>query len=403
MISPEGKSVETDPHAARGFDDYELLIGDVMRGERATMGKTLLDVQNELKIKAQIISAIENADVSVFDVPAFVSGQVRSYANYLGMNADEVFAKFCEEANFHPDNSLGGQRVKTAVGGGALSSGSSDSQRLDQALSGINARFIPPKEGFFERIGPGGLGSFLGLVAVIGTVSYGAWTFIREMQRIDITPIEQAPIVSSDAALLSPEALPLTPPLPAQSAYVRQEALTASLLARDPVYQARPLEVPNVQARDLPIGMIDPFTEEKRLAEQSDVAQLSGGAEAEARGVQVAQEADPSAVLFAVRPSWVRIASADGTILFEKIMDAGESWSVPQSQVPALLRTGNSGALYVSIGAKTYGPIAQGNRVVKNVSLGVEAIETSLQLADITADAELASFVSAGLIAKPAP
>ena len=47
---------------AEGFDDFELRLGDVMRGERATLGKSLLDVQRELKIKAAYIAAIENCD-----------------------------------------------------------------------------------------------------------------------------------------------------------------------------------------------------------------------------------------------------------------------------------------------------------------------------------------------------
>jgi len=34
----------------RGFDAYDVCLGDSMRGERATMGKSLLDVQRELKI-----------------------------------------------------------------------------------------------------------------------------------------------------------------------------------------------------------------------------------------------------------------------------------------------------------------------------------------------------------------
>ena len=62
----------------RGFDDYELRLGDVMRGERATLGKSLLDVQRELKIKASYIAAIENADPSAFETPGFIAGYVRS-------------------------------------------------------------------------------------------------------------------------------------------------------------------------------------------------------------------------------------------------------------------------------------------------------------------------------------
>ena len=64
----------------KGFDDFELRLGDVMRGERATMGKSLLDVQRELRIKANYIAAIENADPDAFDTPGFIAGYVRSYA-----------------------------------------------------------------------------------------------------------------------------------------------------------------------------------------------------------------------------------------------------------------------------------------------------------------------------------
>ena len=50
----------------RGFDAYPLRLGDIMRGERATLGKSLLDVQRDLRIKATYIAAIENCDPTVF-------------------------------------------------------------------------------------------------------------------------------------------------------------------------------------------------------------------------------------------------------------------------------------------------------------------------------------------------
>ncbi|HHY02571.1 MAG TPA: DUF4115 domain-containing protein, partial [Paracoccus sp.] len=87
---------------APGFDDFEMRLGDVMRGERATMGKSLLDVQRELRIRASYVAAIENSDLSAFDAPSFVSGYVRSYARYLGMDQDWVFRRFCEESGFQP-------------------------------------------------------------------------------------------------------------------------------------------------------------------------------------------------------------------------------------------------------------------------------------------------------------
>ena len=53
----------------KSFDDYEMRLGDIMRGERATLGKSLLDVQRELRIKAPYIAAIEDANPSAFDTP----------------------------------------------------------------------------------------------------------------------------------------------------------------------------------------------------------------------------------------------------------------------------------------------------------------------------------------------
>ena len=92
-------SQKQEPAKLKGFDDFDLLLGDIMRGERATMGKSLLDVQRELKIKATYIAAIENTDPSAFDTPGFIAGYVRSYARYLGLDPEWAFKTFCEEGN----------------------------------------------------------------------------------------------------------------------------------------------------------------------------------------------------------------------------------------------------------------------------------------------------------------
>src|SRR6056297_2724473 len=84
----------------RGFDDFELRFGDMMRGERATLGKSLLDVERELRIRASYIAAIENADPDAFDTPGFIPGYVRSYARYLNMDPDKAFSAFCAESGF---------------------------------------------------------------------------------------------------------------------------------------------------------------------------------------------------------------------------------------------------------------------------------------------------------------
>ena len=102
---PANDNSSAVPSAPR-FDDFEMRLGDMMRGERATLGKSLLDVQRELRIRASYVAAIENCDISAFDAPSFISGYVRSYARYLGMDTDWTFRRFCEESGFQPAHGI---------------------------------------------------------------------------------------------------------------------------------------------------------------------------------------------------------------------------------------------------------------------------------------------------------
>ena len=102
----------------KGFDDFELKLGDVMRGERATMGKSLLDVQRELRIKASYIAAIENSDPTAFDTPGFIAGYVRSYARYLNMDAEQAFQDFCKESGFSVAHGMSAEASSRSKSGG---------------------------------------------------------------------------------------------------------------------------------------------------------------------------------------------------------------------------------------------------------------------------------------------
>ena len=98
-----------------GFDDFDVSLGDLMRGERATLGKSLLDVQRELRIRANYIAAIENCDPTAFDTPGFIAGYVRSYARYLNMDPDWAFQRFCNEANFEVAHGMSAAASSSAM------------------------------------------------------------------------------------------------------------------------------------------------------------------------------------------------------------------------------------------------------------------------------------------------
>ena len=97
---PKSLSQESLSNKHKSFDDYDISLGDIIRGARATQGKSVTDVRLELRLNKSYITAIEHGDVSAFRAPKFVRGYVCSYAEYLGINPEEAFEIFCAETGF---------------------------------------------------------------------------------------------------------------------------------------------------------------------------------------------------------------------------------------------------------------------------------------------------------------
>ncbi|HHL22494.1 MAG TPA: DUF4115 domain-containing protein, partial [Aliiroseovarius sp.] len=180
----------------------------------------------------------------------------------------------------------------------------------------------------------------------------------------------------------------------------------------DRLYRPEALEVPVLVARDAPISTLDPrevgaLADLERNAPVLDidagepaaaqlVAAVDSAAEAvqHARTVQVFGADAPEVVLFAVRPSWVRVQAADGSIILEKIMEAGEKYVLPAMEVPPVLRTGNAGSVYFAVNGTAFGPAGTGASIAKNVELSAEALAENFAPADLTRDADLATYVA---------
>ena len=373
-----------------GFDDFELRLGDVMRGERATMAKSLLDVQRELKIKASYIAAIENCDISAFETPGFVAGYVRSYARYLGMDAEWAFQRFCEEANF-----------TVAHGMSAAASGPKPGRRkieYSDPLANPNASFVPRGEAFWSGVQPGAIGSILVLAMLIGGIGYGGWSVLQEVQKVQLAPVDQAPGVVAELDPLAGAGATVTEQMQsgevALAALPGQDALPPAPEAFDRLYRPAALDVPVLVARDGPIAAIDPRSV-GTLAVADAPEAVASMTETPALGetpVQVVAADAPAVELLAVRPAWVRVQAADGTIIFEKILDAGERYALPKTEEAPVLRVGESGALYFAVNGQTYGPAGQQGSVTKNLVLSPEALTAKFALADMSRDADLVRY-----------
>ncbi|MCA8879696.1 MAG: DUF4115 domain-containing protein [Rhodobacteraceae bacterium] len=407
------------PHGRKlkGFDDYEFTLGDLMRGERATQGKSLLDVQRETKIKAEYLAGIEDADLSVFETPGFISGYVRTYARYLGMDPDNVFAQFCRESGFSHISGIEARiQTRTPVKARQASATASASHTnapltkrgtVSDAVLARSPLSAAPSTGFFEGIEAGAVASIFVLAGLVAGLGYGAWTVLQEIQRVTTAPVETPlTVASTDEPSLETAGLGVDNSAPSEAALER-------------LYRPQALETPVMVPRDGPIATLDPGaqgafaayvpTGAVPMAPPPDAIEAAvAAAMAPAEIDLAAAEGDtplvvagpqPELALFARQPCWVRVRAADGTVLLEKILEKGERYVLPESETPPSLRAGNAGSLYFVVNGKALGPAGPGASVVKDVELSAESLQASYTTPDLTTDPDLASL--AALVLTP--
>lgn len=363
----------------KGFDDYEVRLGDRMRGERATMGKSLLDVQRELRIKANYIAAIEDADPDAFDTPGFIAGYVRSYARYLGMNPDETFAAFCKESGFEVAHGMSAEASVVRKPTGAVPA--RGPMGRDPFIS-PNTPYIPGRESLVSQIEPRAIGSSLVLVAVICGIGYGGWSVLNKIQQVQVSPVEQAPVVLSDLD-----------PLDAARDSVETEVAVATTLsaeALDRLYRPQALDVPVLVARDAPISTLDPRTVGTFLPQELPKVEVAEVHTVERPALpQVVEQIDTTLKIVAVKPAWMRVTAADGSVIFEGTLgtvEQGNVFEVPLTEEPPQLRAGASGSVFFSMNGEHYGPAGAPGTVAKGVVLSKDAVAETYAVADLEAD-----------------
>lgn len=401
------RKAEVEEVEARGFDAFELRLGDLMRGERATLGKSLLDVERELRIKANYVAAIENCDPSAFDTPGFIPGYVRSYARYLGMDPDQAFKVFCDESGFSIAHGMSAEASSIRKAGPVKQRKAA----LQDPLVSPNTPFLPASESFLSRIEPGAIGSALVLVVLIGAIGYGGWSVLRQVQQVQLAPVENTPVVLADLDPLSGAAV-IADDLP-------QGEEAASGVFQPPrderlsrLYRPKALDVPVMVARDAPISTLDP----REVGTLSPVAPEADRDSGIALALREAQDFDapgpnrPQVVagnlaevqVVAVRPAWVRVRAGDGSVIFEGILNAGDTYPVPATEEPPTLRVGESGAIYFAVNGQHYGPAGTRGAVTSGLALTAEGLTGRYALADMTADQDLMRYVAEAQIAPEA-
>jgi cytoskeleton protein RodZ len=381
---------------AKTYGPYEFRLGDELRGERATLGRSLLDIQRDLRIKAAYVAAIENCDPSVFPNPSFIAGYVRSYARYLGLDPDEIYWRFCQESNFSGAQGAG-QIAKAELG-------KPPKRRLSPRRPAAG-EFFPqfplaetPKRSMAE-LPVSALGSMIVMVALIGGLGYGGWLILQNIQRVQFAPIDDVPVALDELeAFTAPEAASAERSLPELASPVAATALVD-------LYRQQELEVPILVPRDGPIAALDPDKIGLLARSRPDsgaVASLAPVALPSSPGMALtdaavtddqpsagptepqvlAEDTQPLLTVIAERPAWIRVYLGNGTIIFERILESGEVYEVPPTAAAPLIWAGNSGSVYVRVGDRLHGPLGSGTRASRDIVLDAVAIEQRFSVVD---------------------
>jgi cytoskeletal protein RodZ len=386
----------------KGYGPYEYSLGDELRGERATLGKTLLDIQRDLRIKAAYIAAIEDAKPEVFPNPSFIPGYVRSYARHLGLDPDEVFHRFCQESGFGP----GGGAAKANAAPGAAAAGRTlpGGFRPDFPLTRKQSAGLP-------QVPVGAIGSLLVLVALLSGLGYGGWLVLQNIQRVQFAPVEDLPVAVAEVdPLATPEMTALQEPALTDLA----SPVAAADLAE--LYRQQELEVPILVPRDGPIAALDPDATGVLARYEPDTtpgaptvppevppALVDEGAQATAPEPEAAVAPEqPAMVVVAERAAWIRVYQENGTVLFERILESGESYSPPAGVQSPLIWAGNSGSVYVRVGETLRGPLGRGTRAAKDIPLDPQALAERFAIVEDVPEVISQSFGAAPAAPEPA-
>lgn len=333
----------------RGFDSYEFKLGDLLRGERATLGKSLMDIQRELKINVNIISAIENCNITGYEDSVFLSGYVRSYAKFLSLDPQWVLGIFCKETGYTLRTSLNNNKNNKNLNKKKYIEKSS----FDKLLKNQSNIFMD-KPSIYNKLKLRSLLSIFILSFMIFGLGFGVWFVIREIQQVNIVEEDIFPIIVEDS-----------PQKKIKSLQVLGEKTTQN---PEQLF-FKPLDGPIVNVNINKSGFFD-F--DKAMSKPSLNTWST-------KNIEILNNRDKTISILASRPAWVRIYTKDGKVINEKILDTAQTMKVPSNIESLVLRSGNAGSVFIKIDDETFGPVGEGTSVVQDISLKFEDIIENFQ------------------------
>lgn len=398
------------------FDATEL--GAMLREMRVGMQRDLKEVAQELHIRQPYLEAIEDGRLDDLPGPAYTTGFLRAYSNYLGLDSKEIVDQF-KHAGIDID------------------------RRTSLTLPS------PLEEGRLPT------GSILMVSALLAIVAYAGWYFISTDDRsaldqvvaappdmvtaqtgttaVGLTTVGPAPttattsspptsaasdVLSAVGGAQSPAAAAVVAPPPAAApvqAAANTDTPPAGTIVKEPPAQVQapvaPPEPPAetiALARDVTMDLVAsaappalplPLPPVAQPVATPAVTAAAGsssapgtpppGQQATQNGAVVTQVlpaptqiatsvpgpngAKSMIKVVAVADSWVEIRGADGKSLFSRLMRNGESHEL-ESRPGLVLVTGNAGGVQLQVDGKAVPPLGPAGQILQDVAVDAASL-----------------------------
>lgn len=266
-------------------------VAALLRRRREELDRDVGTVARQLRIRAVYISAIEEGRLQDLPGTAYAVGFVRAYADYLGLDGNSVVGDYRDEL----------------------------------ARRSRQNQLIWPVDQVEHKHFPGGI--VLVVCVLLAGVIYGGWYFASQPGGMGIDLIDQVPDFMKKQTS-------------GESDGQADGQLDAQVSADDTgsptSAQAAPLS-----------GVTSPSDEANQLAETPAV-QPAAPAATETLPQIAAVPANKRVVLRAIKDSWVEMFDANNDVILQRILRAGETFTVPV-QDGLTMNTGNAGGVIVEV------------------------------------------------------
>jgi cytoskeleton protein RodZ len=367
---------------SQGHDPAESLMREVgaqLREVRLQRGEDLDDVAQQLRIRSSYLFGIEQGDLSGMPGRTYALGFLRTYADYLGFDGEDLIARIkstvedlTDQTRLRvrapaPENRLPTTPILVmslaAVAG--IYAGWSylhrSSRMVDTVAEVPSELRAPPGETaaqIADAAGPVPSQAVDGAAAGARPAADVASTADAEPRAAaSVTPGDPAPPLAATEApsapgpVAAPEAGPTGAPPSSLAAGAASDAL-----AVQPAAGATPDPAAAANAAPGVLARLDP------TADGQATPQVHGRDNADARVILRARE-----------PVWIQVSSPTGDYTFTRTLEPGEALMVP-NRAGLELWTGNAGGLEITVDGTPVPALAGSGAVRRHVSLDPERL-----------------------------